>query len=128
MYSVPSVRGTKRHEYERHGNHGHPVRDLAGVRCTVVEFNDEYMLARRVAPVKQAIDAIYENGKFRPVQPETIAIPEGQQVRITVDDDREPETLRLAISVYEGLSDSDIREVEEVALDRGSFFGPKVGN
>ena len=47
---------------------------------------------------------------------------------MTVDDDREPEALRLAISVYEGLSDNDIHAVEEIALDRGSFFGFRVGN
>lgn len=74
--------------------------------------------------MKHAMDAIYENGAFRPVQPDVIGIPEGQRVRITVDDEGEPQALRLAASVYDGLSDKDIREIEEIALDRGSFFGP----
>ena len=73
--------------------------------------------------MKQAIDAIYENGTFRPLQRDTVTIPDGQRVRITVDDECEPESLRLAATVYDGLSDADIDEVERVALDRGSFFG-----
>ncbi len=73
--------------------------------------------------MKQAIDAIYENGTFRPVQRDAVSIPDGQRVRITVDDGCEPESLRLAASVYDGLSDEDIDEVERIALDRTSFFG-----
>lgn len=75
--------------------------------------------------MKHAIDAIYENGRFRPVQREGIDLAEGQRVRITVDDQCEPEALRLALSVYEGLSDEDIDEIEEIALERGGFFAPR---
>lgn len=75
--------------------------------------------------MKHAMDAIYENGTFRPVQPAGIAIAEGQRVRITVDDEDEPQALRLAVSVYDGLSDLDIHEIEEIALDRGNFFRPR---
>ena len=73
--------------------------------------------------MKHAIDAIYENGAFRPVQPDTVAMADGQRVRITVDDQIEPEPLRLAMSVYDGLTDSDIDEIERIALNRGHFFG-----
>lgn len=72
--------------------------------------------------MKHAIEAIYENGLFRPLQREGIALAEGQRVRITVDDQCEPQALRLALTVYEGLSDKDIDEIEEIALDRGTFF------
>ncbi len=72
--------------------------------------------------MQRAIDAIYENGTFRPIRREWFAITEGQRVRITVDDEGDPEALRLAMSVYDGLSDSDIAEIEGTALDRGSFF------
>lgn len=72
--------------------------------------------------MKQAIDAVYENGAFRPIQGEAIAIAEGQRVRITVEAQGDPQALQLAMSVYEGLSDSDISEVEEISLDRGTFF------
>lgn len=73
--------------------------------------------------MKHAIDAIYENGVFRPLQQPPVAIADGQRVRITVDDTCEPEPLRLAMSVYDGLSDDDIDEIERIALDRGNFFG-----
>ena len=72
-----------------------------------------------------AIDAIYENGTFRPLQPERIAIAEGQRVRITVSDESDPEALRLALQVYGGLNDKQIDEIEEIALDRSRFFGTR---
>ena len=69
--------------------------------------------------MKQAIDAIYENGAFRPIQPDLVSVADGQRVRITVDDECEPEALRLALTVYEGLSDNDIDEIERIAFDCG---------
>ena len=74
--------------------------------------------------MKHAIDAIYENGAFRPLQPDAIAMHEGQHVQITIDDQGEPEALRLAVEVYDGLSSRDIDEIEQIALDRSNFFGP----
>ena len=71
--------------------------------------------------MQRAIDAIFENGMFRPVHRELLAIPEGQRVRITVDDG-DPESHRLAMSVYDGLSDDDINEIEKIAVDRSKFF------
>ncbi len=75
--------------------------------------------------MQRAIDAIYENGVFRPIRRERLAITEGKRVRITVDDERDPEALRLAVSVYDGLSDGEITEIEGIALDRRSFFGQR---
>ena len=70
-----------------------------------------------------AIDAIYENGVFRPVQDQTLGISEGQRVRLTIADEMVPDALQLATSVYEGLAENDIDEIEQIALDRKSFFG-----
>ena len=77
--------------------------------------------------MQHAIDAIFENGTFRPIHRELLAIPEGQRVRITVDDG-DPESLRLALSVYDGLSDDDLDEIEQIALDRRTFFGSRSEN
>ena len=77
--------------------------------------------------MQHAIDAIFENGTFRPIHRELLAIPEGQRVRITVDDG-DPESLRLALSVYEGISDDDIDEIEQIALERRTFFGSRSEN
>ena len=77
--------------------------------------------------MQHAIDAIFENGTFRPIHRELLASPEGQRVRITVDDG-DPESLRLALSVYDGLSDDDIDEIEQIALERRTFFGSRSEN
>ncbi len=72
--------------------------------------------------MRQAIDAIYENGAFKPFHPEQIHLPNGQRVTLLVDDNPLPEPLRFAVSVYEGLSESEIDEIESIALDRSHFF------
>lgn len=74
--------------------------------------------------MKQTVDAVYENGAFRPIQRDALTIADGQWVRITVDDQCEPEALRLAMTVYDGLSEKDIDEIERIALDRGNFSTP----
>ena len=78
--------------------------------------------------MKHVIDAIYENGTFRPMQPNIIEISEGTHVRITVDDETEPESLKLATCVYEGHSEEDIDDIEQIALNRSNFFGARNTN
>jgi predicted DNA-binding antitoxin AbrB/MazE fold protein len=70
----------------------------------------------------QTIEAVCENGAFRPLRPETAVPFEGQRVRLTIEAEAEPDILRLAHSVYEGLSDVEIAEIEKIALDRRRFF------
>ncbi|MEC4818481.1 MAG: antitoxin family protein [Scytonema sp. PMC 1069.18] len=75
----------------------------------------------------QTLKAIYENGVFRPLEePE---LTEGQFVQIIV----EPTTplspqdmLQLAAQVYEGLSATDIDEIEAIALNRDNFFSDRT--
>lgn len=71
----------------------------------------------------QTLKAIYENGVFRPLEkPE---LTEGQSVKITVETTTPftpQEMLQLASEVYEGLSETDIDEIEEIALKRDYFF------
>ncbi len=69
----------------------------------------------------QVCEAIFQNGAFRPVQPISAAIAEGQHVRLVVEVDNN-DILSLATGVYEGLSDAEVKEVEEIALDRRDFF------
>ncbi len=69
--------------------------------------------------MKHLIDAIYKNGTFRPVQSNIIKIAKGTHVRITVDNETEPESLKLAVCVYDGIFD----EVERIALNWSNFFG-----
>ncbi|NJM73289.1 MAG: antitoxin family protein [Scytonema sp. RU_4_4] len=74
----------------------------------------------------QTLKAIYENGVFRPLEKPNLK--EGESVKITVESTTPftpQEMLKLAAEVYEGLLETDIDEIEEVALQRDNFFGDK---
>ena len=76
----------------------------------------------------QTLKAIYENGVFRPIEkPE---LTEGQSVQITVVETPTPFTpqkmLQLAAEVYEGLSETDIDEIEGIALKQDWFFSDRT--
>ena len=74
--------------------------------------------------MKQTLEAIYEDGVFKPV--EHLEIPNGQQVRLEVETLSDPsmeDVLSLAAQVYEGLTDQDINEIEQIAFQRADFFG-----
>ncbi len=82
--------------------------------------------AMLVVRMKQIVEAIYVNGVFRPVQPNVVELADGQRVCISVEDAAVPEALRLATSVYDGLVEADINEIERIALDRGNFFDKRA--
>jgi predicted DNA-binding antitoxin AbrB/MazE fold protein len=72
----------------------------------------------------QVLDAIFENGVFRPLgRPE---LAEGQRVSLIIEPAAPlspDEMLELAGKVYEGLSEDEVRDLERIALDRRDFFG-----
>jgi predicted DNA-binding antitoxin AbrB/MazE fold protein len=71
---------------------------------------------------QQLINAVFENGSFRPLEPLSIGVREGDRVRLRVEGSPEPTSIDLACRVYDGLSDAEIAEIERIALDRSSFF------
>ena len=75
----------------------------------------------------QTIEAIYQNGMFKPLNPISEEITDGKKVEITINDKKlsPEEMLELASQVYEGLSEEDIDEIEKIALDRSNFFGDR---
>ncbi len=75
----------------------------------------------------QTIEAIYQNGMFKPLNPISEEIAEGEKVKITIENEKlSPEEMfELASQVYEGLSEEDINEIEKIALDRSNFFGDR---
>ena len=75
----------------------------------------------------QTIEAIYQNGIFKPLNPVSEDIAEGERVEIIIKDKKlsPDEMLKLAGQVYEGLSAEDIEEIERIALDRTNFFGDR---
>ncbi len=90
----------------------------------------------------QTLKAIYENGVFRPLETpklaeengvfrplETPKLAEGQSVQLIVDTTNPitpQEMLQLAAEVYEGLSETDVDEIEEIALKQDYFFANRA--
>ncbi|MCA9155157.1 MAG: antitoxin family protein [Planctomycetales bacterium] len=78
--------------------------------------------------MKQIIEAVYENGMFRPLMAVPESISDGQQVRLEIEATNRPspnnlpDVLNLAGQVYDGLTNEDIDDIERIALDRSSFF------
>lgn len=68
--------------------------------------------------MRKAIDAIYENGAFKPFHPDQIDLPDGRYVILLVDDNPLPEPLRLALDVYEGLSEQKLMKSNIAILYR----------
>jgi predicted DNA-binding antitoxin AbrB/MazE fold protein len=71
----------------------------------------------------QTIEAIYQNGMFKPLKPMSEEIAEGETVEIIIKEKRlsPDEMLELAGKVYEGLSEEDIDEIERIARHRSNF-------
>ncbi len=73
---------------------------------------------------KQVFDAIYQGGAFHPLSPLEVPLPEGRSVRLLIEDaDPMPESLALALRVYDGLTAEQVDVIETIALDRRDFFG-----
>jgi predicted DNA-binding antitoxin AbrB/MazE fold protein len=70
------------------------------------------------------VEAVFENGVFRPLVEPSAVVTEGQHVRLVVElPDATEDILALATSVYDGLSSQEIDELEQIVLDRQDFFG-----
>lgn len=74
----------------------------------------------------QVYEAIFQNGAFRPTHPVAPTIAEGQQVRLVVEVEDRPDVLALAGAVYAGLSETEVKDVEQIARERRDFFGDKA--
>ncbi len=71
------------------------------------------------------VDAIYEDGAFRPIESDVLSLKDGVRVRLTVEQvtvDSDANVLDLAARVYAGLSDEDVAEIEKIATERSNFF------
>ena len=73
----------------------------------------------------QIIEAIYQNGMFKPLNPISESITEGEKVKLVVEIEEENSIMKLAENFYEGLSEEDVDEIERIALDRTNFFGDR---
>jgi predicted DNA-binding antitoxin AbrB/MazE fold protein len=75
--------------------------------------------------MRKVIDAVYENGVFRPLEP--VLLPEGEYVQVDVPE--QPPTLQTrlaALDAFEALDEELTEEqwrVFEAATQRRSWFG-----
>ena len=69
----------------------------------------------------QTIEAIYQNGIFKPLVPVSEGLLDGEKVKLVVETEDENLIMKLAVNFYEGLSEEDIDEIEKIALDRSNF-------
>jgi predicted DNA-binding antitoxin AbrB/MazE fold protein len=83
-----------------------------------------FMSATEQDAQTQTIEAVYEHGVFRLINSDAVEIPEGQRVRLTVEpltNESQQDSLELLLSVYAGLSEEEIDEIETIILDRGNW-------
>ncbi len=75
----------------------------------------------------QIIEAVYQNGMFKPLNPVSEKFEEGEKVKLVVESKYQEinPIMRLAENFYEGLSEDDINEIERITLDRSNFFGDR---
>ncbi len=71
--------------------------------------------------ISSTIEAVFENGAFRPLTSLKLLISEGQHLKISIETNSD-DVLNLATSVYAGLSKQQIDDIEEIVLDRTHFF------
>ncbi len=77
----------------------------------------------------QTLEAVFENGIFRPLTTVNLSIHEGQPVRLVVEPIEDTtDALKLAQQVYAGLTQPQIDEIEQIALNRKDFFGDRTLN
>jgi predicted DNA-binding antitoxin AbrB/MazE fold protein len=79
-------------------------------------------------PKTQTIEAIYEQGVFRPLQPIN-DLAEHERVTLAVtpvlakfSDEEVEAMLELAFKTYEGLSEAQIQAIEAARLDQEHLF------
>lgn len=77
--------------------------------------------------MEQMLEAVFENGTFRLLEPSAVTLADGQHVRLTVETEGTPnDVLAHAEQVYDGLSEEEIDDVERISLDRRMFFGNRA--
>jgi predicted DNA-binding antitoxin AbrB/MazE fold protein len=84
-------------------------------------------IRKEVQIMDYILEAIYENGVFRPL--ESLKLAEHQRVTITIQlppVENPDEELRSWHQVYAGLSDPDVLEIESIALDRSHFMTQEI--
>jgi predicted DNA-binding antitoxin AbrB/MazE fold protein len=81
---------------------------------------------RRPEPVVKILEVVYEDGVLKPLADPGLTDHQRTLVEIRLPEELDTESnLEGWLRVYEGLSESDIAEVEAIALDRSRFSRSK---
>ena len=74
--------------------------------------------------MRQTIEAVFENGSFIPLDKVSLPFSPGQRVKLIVEvsSESQEDLIELATQVYDGLSDQEVDEIEQIALDRTNFL------
>lgn len=67
----------------------------SGVRCSreVVQSIESTVLSKGVAGMEQVLEAVFENGTFRLLEPSAVTLVDGQHVRLTVETEGTPDDI-----------------------------------
>lgn len=78
----------------------------------------------------QTVEAVFENGIFKIVDPSALRLAEGQKVKLVVEEQPQSKEWpsELLASTYDGLSEQEIDEIERIALDRRDFFSRRIAD
>lgn len=77
---------------------------------------------------RKTVEAVFENGAFRVLNPDAVSVRDGERVILTVEPELTPkQMLELGFSVFDGLPESDVNEIVQIALDRSNFMRPQIG-
>ena len=69
------------------------------------------------------LEAVFENGAFRLVEPSAVTLVDGQHVRLRAETgEASDDVLALAEQVHDGLSDEEMDDVGRISFDRRLFF------
>jgi predicted DNA-binding antitoxin AbrB/MazE fold protein len=79
--------------------------------------------------MKEFVDAVFEDGVFRPIVP--VELPSGERVRVEIDVKPKADVAAMLAAfqkVYDGFSAEEIDELENVILDRSNFSRREFAN
>ena len=86
------------------------------------------MPTTELAKQTQTIEAVYENGVFRPLQPLNEEVKEGEKVRLRLYTiNAALQALNALTHIYDGLSEEEIAQVEKAILRRSNNSDPLEG-
>ncbi len=63
--------------------------------------------------MRKTVEAVYENGVFKPLGP--VGIPEGEHVQVLVSS---TDSVELLSHMYDGMSEEEIEEIDSIITQR----------